>query len=338
MLTVSVIIPTYNRAHLVGRAIRSALANVEPGDEILVIDDASTDNTAEVVAAFGDPVRLILAPHGGAGAARNAGLSEARGDLVAFLDSDDEWYPGKLRLQRALLEQRPDVLFCFGNFRSKEESGAEEPFFLQHWHRDPRPWDEILSPGVLYSSVAPLPDGWADFRVHVGSMFLPELLSDYIATTTVVTRRVEAGDALSFGADLPTAEDKECFAKLAGRGPGAYFDAELSIQWGHAGPRVTDARRETAMDSKLKLLARVWERDADFMARHGETLRAVRRDTHLRRARWLLARGRTAEARQDLQQAGQYPLVYRLLAAVPGPVARPVILAGRFIRSRVAAT
>ena len=77
-LAVSAVIPTYNRAHLVPRAIRSALAALAPGDEVIVVDDGSTDDTATVVTGFGAPVRLLPVPHGGAGAARNAGLAAAR--------------------------------------------------------------------------------------------------------------------------------------------------------------------------------------------------------------------------------------------------------------------
>src|SRR5207302_2632362 len=113
--------------------------------------------------------------------------------------------------------------------------------YLARWHNDYRPWDDILAPGLWYSSVATLPEKRADFRVHVGSMYLAEMLSDYVATSTCIVRRVEAGDALRFATDVPVSEDKECFARLAGAGPAAYLDCETSWQWGHGGPRITDA-------------------------------------------------------------------------------------------------
>src|ERR1044072_1197793 len=95
---VSAVIPTHNRAHLVTRAIQSALAALSPGDEIIVVDDGSTDGTAVAVEAFGPPVPLMRLAHRGAAAARNAGLDAARGPLVAFLDDDDEWFPDKVAL------------------------------------------------------------------------------------------------------------------------------------------------------------------------------------------------------------------------------------------------
>ena len=134
-LTISVVIPTYNRAKLVVRAVASALANVEPGDEVIVIDDDSTDDTAARLASFGDRIRLLQGKHAGAGAARNIGIAAARGDIVAFLDSDDEWMPNKLALQRALFQARPDILFCFSDFAVRTTEGREIRHYLPSWHR-----------------------------------------------------------------------------------------------------------------------------------------------------------------------------------------------------------
>ena len=115
-LSVSIVIPTYNRAHLVSRAVNSALQQCAPGDEVIVVDDGSTDSTGIVLAEFGERIRYIRKENGGAGAARNRGIREARNPLVAFLDSDDEWMPGKIELQRQFMQARPDVLFCFSDF------------------------------------------------------------------------------------------------------------------------------------------------------------------------------------------------------------------------------
>ena len=110
----SVIMPAYNVSGIIERAIRSAAAQTAPPLEILVVDDCSTDNTAEVVRALArdiPSVRLLSTPaNGGPAAARNVGLREARADWIALLDSDDAWKPGRLkRLSEVAAPHRPTL-------------------------------------------------------------------------------------------------------------------------------------------------------------------------------------------------------------------------------------
>src|SRR5271168_3299780 len=93
---ISVVVPTYNRADLLARAVESALAQTIPVREILIVDDGSTDDTERVAAGFAAPVRYIRQANGGVASARNTGIAAAAGEWVAFLDSDDEWVPTKL--------------------------------------------------------------------------------------------------------------------------------------------------------------------------------------------------------------------------------------------------
>jgi glycosyltransferase involved in cell wall biosynthesis len=102
--TVSVIIPSYNRAHLLGRSIRSVLGQTYRDLELIVVDDGSADNTEEVVRSLDDP-RIVFLKHPknrGASAARNTGIKASKGKFIAFQDSDDEWFPQKLEKQLAL--------------------------------------------------------------------------------------------------------------------------------------------------------------------------------------------------------------------------------------------
>src|SRR5271169_6309691 len=105
-MRVSVVIPTYNRAHLVCRAVDSALAQCLDGDEVIVVDDGSTDNTEAALAPYGSRIVHLRVPNGGAGKARNIGVKAASNPLIAFLDSDDEWMKGKLEIQRTLMQAR----------------------------------------------------------------------------------------------------------------------------------------------------------------------------------------------------------------------------------------
>lgn len=118
MLTISVIIPTYNRAREVGAAIDSALAQTRPALEIIVVDDGSTDETLDVLAPYGERIRVVRQDNQGVAAARNAGIAVARGDLLAFLDSDDVWLPRKLELQAARIDADPGLglVHCGADF------------------------------------------------------------------------------------------------------------------------------------------------------------------------------------------------------------------------------
>ncbi len=331
---ISVIIPTYNRAHLLARAVHSALPQLQPGDEILIVDDASTDDTPALAQSFGGCVRYLRVAHGGAGAARNRGVEAAVNPLIAFLDSDDEWLPGKIQVQRAFMARRTDVLFCFSDFCSKLENGEESHFFLKYWHQDSRTWEEILGPAQMFSDFGDRGE-LADFPVHVGSLYIPEMESNYVATSTLMVRREEAGAALHFSEDLPISEDKECFGRIARVGPGAYFGCETSIQWGHSGPRVTDLNAFIYETSRIVLLDRIWGQDAEFMAVHGKRVEELKSQSHLHRARWHLVRGLTKEARQDLAAARKSPLSYRLLAAMPGSWARSLLTLRRVLSGKV---
>ena len=105
---VSVIVPTFNRAHLIGRTLRSVLAQSYPALEVIVVDDGSTDDTRATIARdYADDarVRYVYKQNGGPASARNIGFAQSRGEYVALLDSDDTWFPWKLALQVGCMER-----------------------------------------------------------------------------------------------------------------------------------------------------------------------------------------------------------------------------------------
>lgn len=106
---VSAVIPAYNYARFVCRAVDSVLAQTYPHLECIVTNDGSTDNTLEVLAPYGDRIRVITQKNAGLSAARNTGVKNAKGDYVAFLDADDWWHPEKIAKQIALAEKRPEL-------------------------------------------------------------------------------------------------------------------------------------------------------------------------------------------------------------------------------------
>ena len=187
---VSVVIPAYNAEKTIRRALESVrLQNYAPM-EIIVVNDGSQDGTAAVVESFGEPtIALINHPvNGGVSAATNAGLRRARGQYVAFLDADDEWLPGKLHKQVALISAHPQMTFvsCGGRFISSS-GDVREDF------------------GMKIPAVSS--DLWR------------KLLSDtYVAKPCVLARRSALEQVGEFDEKLPVAEDQDMWIRLASEG------------------------------------------------------------------------------------------------------------------------
>jgi glycosyltransferase involved in cell wall biosynthesis len=118
---ISVVIPNYNYAKYVGEAIQSVLDQTWSNREVVVVDDGSTDNSVEVIQGFGDQVRLVQQENQHLSAARNTGIRTARGEWIAFLDSDDLWHPRKLELQVTALRNHPDWAYVGGDVLEEEE-------------------------------------------------------------------------------------------------------------------------------------------------------------------------------------------------------------------------
>jgi glycosyltransferase involved in cell wall biosynthesis len=116
-MKISVVIPSHGAAAWIRRAVDSALAQTYAAHEIIVVDDGSTDDTAAIVASYGDRVRLILQVHAGVSAARNRGVAAATGEWLAFLDADDAFRPRKLALQKAAVDADARLRLVYGAAR-----------------------------------------------------------------------------------------------------------------------------------------------------------------------------------------------------------------------------
>ena len=115
-ITISVIIPAYNIEKYIARALRSVLGQTRLADEIIVIDDGSTDSTADEIKKFSDQVRYIYQPNAGVSAARNKGIESATSEWIAFLDGDDEWLPEYLQRQCKIIARNPELQWLGGNY------------------------------------------------------------------------------------------------------------------------------------------------------------------------------------------------------------------------------
>jgi len=315
-LSVSVIIPTYNRAPILMRAVESAIAACAPGDEIIVVDDGSTDNTEDVLVSVRKQIRYVKIPNSGAGKARNAGIEHASKPLIAFLDSDDAWLPYKLKLQRAVMALHPELVFCCSNFSVRTPDG-EHAAYLKNWWTSSTTVESAFGTGVPFTSPVDLPNG-RSVSLHIKDLYRTLMIDGVVCLITVLYRRAKA-PAVRFPQDLPTYEAWEFTAQLAKCGLAGYIDCDTIVNYGHSGPRLTDANALTCAQTRLKVMARLWGSDQEFLGEHSAAYEDVRTEQCLRAARWLVRHGRTREARPYLADARHAPPLLRLAAAVPLP-------------------
>jgi glycosyltransferase involved in cell wall biosynthesis len=112
-MSISVLIPAYNASAFIAETLESALRQTLPADDILVVDDGSTDDTAAIAAGFPAPVRVISIPNSKLGAARNFGISQIQSEWIALLDADDIWRENKLERQMEELRKHPEADICY---------------------------------------------------------------------------------------------------------------------------------------------------------------------------------------------------------------------------------
>lgn len=120
----SVIIPAYNSAATLARAIDSVLAQNYPAQEIIVVDDGSTDGTNDIAGHYGDKLRYVRQGNAGVSSARNHGARIAKGDWLSFLDADDWYYPNRLRLHAEWIVEDTTLDFLTGDYEYRDDAGG----------------------------------------------------------------------------------------------------------------------------------------------------------------------------------------------------------------------
>ena len=331
---VSIVIPTYNREHFITRAVKSVISQCSADDEIIIVDDGSVDETQTIIMPFQDRVKYIKVENGGAGKARNIGVRFAKNPLVAFLDSDDEWMPMKLTLQRALMTAHPEIVFSFSDIAVRFHWGADIRCFLRHRYKDREIGKRILGKGVPFSSLAALPEHVSDFLVHIGDLYHAEMANSHVATSTMVVRRERANEGRLFAEDLPTYEDWECFGRLSRKGVAAYLDLETAWLHHHQEPQLTKTDGFTAVCSRLILMFRVWGQDPEYLSKHRAEFEKIVNEQRMIRIKNLLSRKHFREAKREISKSSNIPIPYRILASMP-PLALQAVMSARKFFYRV---
>ena len=232
---ISIIIPAYNSAQCIGRAIDSVLSQSFADYEIIIVDDGSTDNTAQAVGRYGEKVRYIRQDNAGPAAARNRGICEAKGQWIAFLDADDEWLADKLRLQMEILKKNPELKWCGSNF-ALELAGNKRP---------------ALNPEVIKKTLAGRDYFQNYFRDSIKGHSPTAIIT---STITLIIHQSVFKEVGLFDTNLLRQEDCDMWVRIACRWPQIGYTAEpLAIAHLDVADPVMTQRR---LDEKRGLLYR----------------------------------------------------------------------------------
>lgn len=227
--SISVIIPTHNRLDTLGRAISSALEQTRQPLEIIVVDDGSTDGTADWLHGLDSPIRAIYQSNHGVSHARNRGIEAAKGEWLALLDSDDYWQPDKLHRQMQVLASQPEIRFCHCNeiwIRNGKRINQKK----KHTKRGGHIFEHCLPLCVISPSAA------------------------------VIHRDLFTNYGL-FDETLPACEDYDLWLRIAAREPLAFVDEPLLIKTG-GHPDQLSARYPHMDMYRLRSLAGLLRSDA----------------------------------------------------------------------------
>ena len=210
--TISVIIPTFNRAWTLKRAVDSALVQDYPHREIIVVDDGSTDGTRDLLAGYRDKIRVLVQENKGVSAARNLGIQESRGSFIALLDSDDAWETNKLSCQAAFFQSKPGAMIC-----------QTEEIWIRNGKR--------VNPKKKHKKPS-------------GMIFEPSLKLCLVSPSAVMIRKQLFGQKGMFNEGFPVCEDYDLWLRISHDTPVYLIDTPLTVKTGGHGDQLSAAHSQ----------------------------------------------------------------------------------------------
>jgi len=258
---VSVIIPTYNRGWIVRDAIDSVLGQTYADFELVVVDDGSTDRTPQILDAYGDRLRVICQHNQGVSAARNRGIGDSSGPLIALLDSDDIWLPGKLSVQVDFFKKNPAALIC-----------QTEEIWIRNGLR--------VNPGKRHGKPS-------------GMIFEPSLELCLVSPSAVMVRRELFEKVGLFDESLPACEDYDLWLRVGCRFPVHLIDEPLTIKRGGHEDQLS---RQSSLDRhRIRSLVKLIDTGGLTLAQRNASVIALRKKCAVY-CNGCLKRGRLEEA------------------------------------------
>lgn len=265
---VSVVIPAYNAARTLDRALESVAIQGQWIKETLLVDDGSTDNTFDIAQRY-SWVTAICQPHRGAAAARNLALKAASGSVIAFLDADDEWLPGKITAQMEVISAHPEVGFVSTDFFKRLLDGSDIRGYQQHR-------DVYDMPAIAEGPV----------RFLQREVFQRLLVCLYTATPTVAVRKEIIDQIGPFDLRFSVAEDFDFYLRCARATRFAAIDVPLAYV--HYQPNSLGSDDDIVLSETLRMLE-------SFEVRNGVLRYSERKALNRRVAQLLLTIGYRAK-------------------------------------------
>ena len=279
-MKISALIPTYNNAAFIEEAIDSIRRQSHPVDEIIVIDDGSTDNTEALIAtlttASRDDLTYVKQDNQGPSAARNHGIEIASGDWIAFLDADDRWPQDKIALQIAALKREPSLQLIAGDMAETDQQGnvRVESVLAKH---------QLLE---QFQSLAGRP---------LNNALTALVEKNFIPTGTVLVKRAALKQAGGFNPDIRFGEDLELWAKIACHHPITCLPQRLMYRRQHG----ANATQNTGpmLEDLVKVMGSIGQYGAEQLRRQGVKPSTLRASALADLGYWHFSQGNYRQAR-----------------------------------------
>jgi len=350
---VSVVIPTFNRATLLCRAVDSALGQTHPNMEVVLVDDGSTDDTPSVVQShYGNEARVkyIRVANGGVSKARNIGIAAATGDFVGFLDSDDYWLPWKTELQLRCLQLAPHAGMIWSDMDAV--NGAGEVVHERYLRKMYTAHAELVAEGIpLFTDVRTMsarelgiPGLETDFALGQGTIFSQMIIGSVVHTSTTLLRRERLNKVRGFREDLKVSgEDYDFHLRTCREGPVAFADIPtIGYTVGRSDQLTAAAYVVHIAQNSLRTLEPILAESRHLIKLPPKRVDRVLAGKHAWVAKELLELGRRKEARshafKSVLHSPAEPRRYALLGAcvLPAPCLTFVLEQRRRVRRVVA--
>lgn len=268
---VSVVIAAYNAAHTVSQTIDSLLSQTRRPDEIVVVDDGSTDDTQRILNRYRGQLRAITQTNRGLAAARNTGFEAATGDYIAVIDSDDLAHERRIELQSACLRADPSITLCFSEFSAFGD--VEAPSYMKRYYseapRDPSQYQAHF--GAPFQLTATDGTSVAAYR---SNLFDKLVHGNFVHPPTMMLRRTLFQATGPFDGTFRFNSDWDWIARASRHGQFAFIDAPL-IAYRISNAQMSGRKNKSAMYREiLEISERLSRLDPELFKRHERQFRA----------------------------------------------------------------